>query len=524
MKVPSQPPVRRRSRLLPGFGLLFVLSLWLVPSSALAAEIGQYPDGDTYYEAGSGETNHVVVEHSGGAWTFTESGTVIDSGDPVPLTDGDDDGGCEVTGNVATCPAVENGYLSIYADDGDDRVNVGGEIAADAYLYGGEGDDALHSAGGRDYLSGGTDDDTLQAGGGSDDVSGSAGNDAIDGGDGNDFLDDGAGDDVIDAGDGNDEFYGDFGDDVFNGEGGDDFFNGIDSAGADVFSGGSGTDWLDYRRVRPLTASLDDVANDGEHCPGVDCEGDNARSDIETLSGGDANDTLIGNDGPNVLAGEPGTDTIHGHGGDDELAGDWGWSPYPLGAGDDILDGGSGNDSLFGDFGADSLTGGPGVDSLDGDAGNDTLNSADGGGRDSDECGGGTDTVTGDGVDVVAADCETVFGAIAGGPQAPEGAPAPAGQGGSLARPGRVIRVRATRTKGRLRVTGVATTAGRVKITARKAGRVIGSAQRTVPAGRRFALTIAAGKRVSGGRYTLTTTLRPHDGRTWTATKQVRVR
>ena len=98
---------------------------------------------------------------------------------------------------------------------------------------------------------------------------GEAGADSLGGGGGDDYLDDGPGDDVVNAGEGADEFFGDAGDDVFNGEAGDDYFNGIDHTGADAFNGGAGNDWLNYRRVRPISVSLDDVADDGEHCPGV---------------------------------------------------------------------------------------------------------------------------------------------------------------------------------------------------------------------------------------------------------------
>jgi Ca2+-binding RTX toxin-like protein len=504
MQVLSQPPVRRRSRLLPGLGLLFALSFWLVPSGAMAAGVGMLNNGASIeYQAEDGEANDVAVTQGDGEIVITESG------DTVTLTDTDDDGGCEVTDNVATCPYDELYWIDVSVGEGDDEVSVGSDIEAYVGLYGGEGND------------------TLRGGSESDDIYGGAGDDAIAGGAGDDWLDDGAGDDVIDAGEGDDHFYGDVGNDEFNGEDGDDEFNGYDYAGADVFSGGSGNDWLDYRRVRPLTASLDDVANDGENCPGVGCESDNARSDIENLSGGDADDTLIGNDRANVIAGEPGSDTIHGLGGDDELVGDWGWSAYPFGAGDDVIDGGAGNDSLFGDFGADSLTGGAGVDALDGDAGHDALNSADGGGRDSDGCGGGTDSVIGDGGDVVAGDCENVVGASVGGPAGPQGVPGPQGAPAPVATHsphGRVVRVRATRTARGLRISAVATESGRVTITARKAGRRLGSAQRTVQAGRRFTVTIRTRHKVSRGRYTVTSTLRAADGHASRATQQLLVR
>jgi RTX calcium-binding nonapeptide repeat (4 copies) len=503
MKFLAERP-RLRSNLLAAFGLLLMLLLWLAPSGAFAAEVEWLDYGEIDYVAEEGEANDLAVDHSGDAYTFTESGN------GVTLTDGDGAGGCEIIGNVATCPAADADFLWLDAGDEDDRISVDLE---DTTMY--------------TLSRGGDGDDTLTGGDGTDDMYGHAGDDTITGGDGDDYLDDGAGDDVVHAGGGADEFFGDVGDDVFNGEAGDDYFNGIDRTGADAFDGGPGNDWLNYRRTSPISVSLDDVADDGEGCPGVDCEGDNAGSDIENLSGGSAQDTLAGNEMANVITGEGGSDTLIGFGGDDELLGDWGWSANPFGAGDDTIDGGAGNDWLFGDYGADRLTGGAGVDGLNGNAGDDSLNSVDGGGRDADGCGSGSDSVTGDAGDVVAGDCETVFGAIVGGPAGPQGAPGPAGQPGARGPRGltaRVVRIsRVTRTARHLRFTAVSTTRGVVSVKVRKAGRVVGSVRRSVRAGREFTLKIATRQKASGGRYTLTTTLRSGDER-WTRSERVMVR
>ena len=494
---------RRRSHLLPAFGLFFVLLLWLVPSGALAAEVMLDEFGEIEYVAADGEVNDVAVGYDGDNYTLTETGAA------VAVTDGDGAGGCEVAGNVATCPAADVDDLWLDAGDEDDTISVDPEVIIYSLVFGGAGDD------------------TLTGGGGTDDMYGEAGADSLGGGGGDDYLDDGPGDDVVNAGEGADEFFGDVGDDVFNGEAGDDYFNGIDHTGADAFNGGPGNDWLNYRRVRPISVSLDDVADDGELCPGVGCESDNAGSDIENLSGGSAQDRLAGNEMANVITGEGGSDTLIGFGGDDELLGDWGWSADPFGAGDDTIDGGAGNDWLFGDYGADRLTGGPGVDGLNGSAGNDELYSNDGGGRDADGCGSGTDSVSGDAGDVVAGDCENVFGAIVGGPAGPQGAPGPAGRpgpGGPRGLAARVVRTsRVTRTASHLRFTAVSTTRGVVTVKVRKAGRVVGTARRSVRAGREFTLKIATRRKASSGRYTLTTTLRSGDER-WTRSERVMVR
>ena len=164
-------------------------------------------------------------------------------------------------------------------------------------------------------------------------------------------------------------------------------------------------------------------------------------------------------------------------------------------------------------------------DGLDGSGGNDVLDSADGG-RDDDECGSGVDNLVGDAGDVVAGDCENVFGAIVG-PSGPQGgppaqaAPVPAGQRGPR---GRVERVRVTRTSRGLRVSAVATRSGRLSVTARHAGRMVGTARRNVRAGKRFTLIIRTRHALTRGRYTLTSTLHADDGRASRATQRLLIR
>jgi Ca2+-binding RTX toxin-like protein len=500
-----------RTRFAPIFGLVFVLALLLVPSGALAADVSSQ-DYSIDYTASLGETNHVAVDQDGGNVTFTESGA------GVTLNDVDGAGGCEVTGNVATCPEADLYWLNVTLADGDDEANVSAAVAMFAAIYGDTGNDTLSGGGGYSELIGDDGNDTLTGGTDEGYLAGYDGDDTIQGGPRNDFLDDGSGDDVVNGGDGDDEFFGDTGTDQFNGEAGNDYFNGFDFSGADTFSGGAGSDWLDYRRVRPVHVTLNDVADDGENCPGAACEGDNARSDIENLSGGRGEDTLIGDDDANLLSGEPGDDTLTGLGGDDQLLGDWGSSASPFGAGNDTMDGGTGNDFLFGDYGNDSLTGGPGVDGLEGDAGNDALNSDDGGGRDADGCGSGTDAVIGDTGDVVAGDCESVIGASIGG-----AAGLPAIVDTPAARAVQISRV--TRVGRHVRVSAVSTQGGWVRVTLRKAGRTVATGRRWVQAGRKFTLTLTnRARHVRGGRYMLTTTLRPINGQVWTASQRVRVR
>lgn len=91
---------------------------------------------------------------------------------------------------------------------------------------------------------------------------------------------------------------------------------------------------------------------------------------IDTLSGGEGNDTIYGMGGNDILNGNNGADLIFG------------------GLGDDSIDGGGGNDVLDGDDGDDDIDGGNGADILYGGAGDDTLNGAS-----------GSDTLFGDNAD-----------------------------------------------------------------------------------------------------------------------------
>jgi len=141
-----------------------------------------------------------------------------------------------------------------------------------------------------------------------------------------------------------------------------------------------------------VTVTLDDQPNDG--APG---EGDDIGSDIEQVSGTNANDTLSAGGGTVALSGNLGDDTLNGGPGDDSLEGGvrsfgpfGGFGGTEGGAGNDTLNGNGGNDSLRDDdlspfqeplpgdparppAGTDRLNGGAGDDSLSADAGPDDL-------------------------------------------------------------------------------------------------------------------------------------------------------
>jgi diguanylate cyclase (GGDEF)-like protein len=168
----------------------------------------------------------------------------------------------------------------------------------------------------------------------------------------------------IDTGDGNDtvtaytwiplSLKGGPGDDALYGSGGKDSLDGGDGNdtlgggfGGDSIKGGPGNDTVTYSYFTfPVAVSLDGVANDG-----IQNDRSNVATDVENVIGGRGADTLVGNGFSNMLDGGPGRDVLRADGGDDS------------------------------------------VRARDGE-------------RDDVGCGSGHDTVSGDSVDVLAADCD----------------------------------------------------------------------------------------------------------------------
>ena len=207
---------------------------------------------------------------------------------------------------------------------------------------------------------------------------------------------DGAGDDTITAGSGADVLLGGAGTDTLSGGSGSDTFSDGSAASNDVFNGGSGTDRVSYSgRQATVTATMDDVANDG-----AAGEADNVRLDVEQLQGGDRADTLTGNTAANRLLGGYGDDTVNGGSGDDQLDGGPGADIFQGGAGTrDVADysartnpvtaaidgvaadgeAGEGDDvrtdveGIWGGSSSDDLTGGAAADDLRGNDGDDTF-------------------------------------------------------------------------------------------------------------------------------------------------------
>ena len=134
------------------------------------------------------------------------------------------------------------------------------------------------------------------------------------------------------------------GDNVIGGKAADRFIAGPAVAEADSYDGGDGKDKLSFAgRTAAMNITEDDNFNDGVHCPGATCEGDNVGKDVEIVVGGSGADTITGSNAAN---------TLNGGGGNDTLAG---------GSGNDILLGGPGNDSMNGGTGTDTCKQGPGT-------------------------------------------------------------------------------------------------------------------------------------------------------------------
>lgn len=211
-------------------------------------------------------------------------------------------------------------------------------------IHGTPGPDRLAGGPGADVICGGDGADELIGGGGDDVLIGGLGPDVLSGGRGRDTLVGGDDADVLDGGTQDDTLYGGSGQDRFPAP--------AERDGADVLSGGPGSDTADYRaRTAPVTVSLDGLANDG-----ADGERDTVgryrwdaglsgqASDVEAVVGGSGADTLIGDHLRNLLTGGAGADVLRGLDGEDVL-------DVLDGAPGDLADGGGGFDSCAGDPG-----------------------------------------------------------------------------------------------------------------------------------------------------------------------------
>ncbi len=249
----------------------------------------------------------VDVDFTGGVLTIIGSNksdkiSVDSDGTSLTVTAGKQVTSFDLSGGEGGTPVA---FTSIYidGDKGNDWIHVGDLVAANAEIYGNDGNDRIFSGGGADVI---------DAGKGNDRVYGGGGNDTINLGMGNDWGWGGDGDDVITADIGNDKLFGDAGNDTLWAWSGNDALNGGD--GDDVMHGEDGHD---------------------------------------RLRGGLGNDQMFGEGNKDLMWGEDGDDVLDGEDDKDKM---WG------GNDDDFLFGGDDKDHLDGGEGEDWLDGGEGSD------------------------------------------------------------------------------------------------------------------------------------------------------------------
>ena len=316
------------------------------PGAAPASDVEvQAFSGDLFFFAAAGETNDVTVSKPGANFVVTDPGSAITPGT-----------GCvAVTPNQVTCSPTDVTHIDVRLGNMDDRGTIAADVPdvspdffdADVQIVGEAGDDVLNGGPnvsnqlfggfqfsftpepGADVLNGGSEFDNLVGDAGDDVMTGGASFDRFDGGEGNDTMTGGSGEDSFESDDGPD--------------------------GADAIRGGDDFDDVSYRRDNGVRISLDNLADDGEGCPGGGCEGDDVGADVERVSTGIGDDLLIGSGAPNQFFTDDGDDTINGRGGTDRIF---------ASRGQDLLFGGSGDDSLFGSEDEDVMRAGPGDDVL----------------------------------------------------------------------------------------------------------------------------------------------------------------
>lgn len=247
-----------------------------------------------------------------------------------------------IDAHTVRCPAAPVAYFIVDTGDGNDRIV--NRVARTGRIVAGAGNDYVDDGPGNQGVLLGTGNDSAQVGIGRDTVSGGTGidtvaysaraaavslrldgsaNDGQAGEQDNIFTDvenglGGNGADVLVGSNLNNSLRGLGGNDLIFGQGGQDYIDG--GTGADQQFGGTGVDTASYLgRAAALQVRIDNVANDGQAG-----EGDNVRTDVENLYGGNANDLLVGSAGNNRLNGVGGNDSLHGLGGNDVLLGDAG--------------------------------------------------------------------------------------------------------------------------------------------------------------------------------------------------------
>jgi Ca2+-binding RTX toxin-like protein len=294
-----------------------------------------HPVRVTTFVSGPGEANAVTVSREGGELVFRHGTAWVSAVAPC-RRDGAETIRCPVTEGEPGIPG-----LAFAMDDRDDAVTVAGDLAIEARIAAGAGDDRVRGGDGNEEMDGGPGNDRLAAGRGFDVLSYESRTEPV----------------AVD---------------LENAEG---LAAGETDAvwGFETVVGGSAAD-----RLR-------------------------GRAGVQTLDGGPGDDRLDGAGGDDELFGNVGSDRIFGGRGADRLFGDpeqgddYYTPTFAFGA--DRLSGGAGDDQLYDTGGRNVFLGGPGADLLAGGAGRDRFSAgagrdsvdAVGGGRDRVRCGGGRD-------------------------------------------------------------------------------------------------------------------------------------
>ena len=237
----------------------------------------------------------------------------------------------------------------VIAGSGDDQII--GLTSLSSNLDGGQGDDVLAGGSANDILNGGVGFDTVDYESSQSDLTinlqlgfttgSDVGRDSLSeienatGGNGNDvitalsnstaLLEGGGGNDTLNGGKAADTLYGGDGNDIVNAGAGNDLIVGGDGAGDDRYNGGSGIDTVKYTSAQ-ASISVNLTSGTATSTAGGDAAhiGNDQLSLIETVIGGDFNDTLIGNVSANILEGGLGNDSLNGMLGKDILFGNGG--------------------------------------------------------------------------------------------------------------------------------------------------------------------------------------------------------
>lgn len=390
-------------------------------------------DGDVLSVLGTPTSaDGTVVLNADGTITFTpNAGFTGDATISYGVTDGN--GGTD-TAVVTVVVAADTRDGIVYGTAGDDLIDVtylgdndGDRVDAtdallpgaapnDDFIIAGAGNDTILAGLGDDSVRAGTGDDSVRGNSGDDTINGQAGNDTLFGNDGTDTLIGEAGNDSLNGGNGDDSLAGGTGNDTLIGEDGSDNVRGMDGDDLIDTSGNSGTPLpdVDYPGVYPADLTplndLDTVfggnGNDtirtgddaDEIFGGSGNDSIDAGIDNDLVTAGTGNDSVIGSEGRDTIYGNEGNDLIYGGlptGVLDALNIPDATDLRPLNNADSLF-GGDGNDTIFGQDDADTLFGGTGNDSLNGGIDNDSLTGGFGndtlvGGQGADAMAGGAD-------------------------------------------------------------------------------------------------------------------------------------